>query len=120
MADIVHLSSEAGLTTQSAAAVKDGVVDNDLHAGFISKQHNSRPLETNHDDMPPSPKAQLPDDVLENLDVDKNPLEESTEPSLNAEAGLTETAAAVARRGVVDNQLHAGFISKQEGIQGAQ
>lgn len=110
------LNSEAGLT-ESAAAVAKGFSDEALHAGFIPKQ---TPLENREiSDHTPShfirsesnPMHQK-QETAEGVNINVHHLEESFEPTLNAEAGLTESAASHAH-GFVDKQLHAGFISKQ-------
>ncbi len=100
------LNAEAGATA-GAARVAHGFVDEDLHAGFIEKQTPLPPAEPGrHEGHPP---LGVPPDVIEGLHLEAAV---EREPSLNAEAGATEKAAAVAH-GYADKDLHAGFISKQ-------
>jgi hypothetical protein len=102
------LSAEAGLTAD-AARVAHGYADDDLHAGFISKQHPlpaaaaSMPHGTALGDRGP------PNEVVQALELEGA---EDREQFGSGEAGLTTQAAGVAG-GFVDNELHAGFISKQ-------
>ena len=100
------LNAEAGLTAD-AARVAHGYADEQLHAGFISKQ---APLPNAEPGTPQgSAPAGVPADVVQALEVEPA---EDREPTLNAEAGATAGAAKVAH-GFADDTLNAGFISKQ-------
>lgn len=101
------LNAEAGLTAD-AARVAHGYADDELHAGFISKQ---APLPHAEPGTPQgtAPGAAVPKEVLQGFEVEPA---EDREPILNAEAGLTAAAAKEAH-GYSDEKLNAGFISKQ-------
>ncbi len=103
------LGAEAGLTSD-AAKVAHGYADDDLHAGFISKQ---TPLPTAEAGVahstPPGNGSPKHNEAVQGLKLEGA---EDREQFGSAEAGSTAEAAAVAG-GFVDKDLHAGFISKQ-------
>jgi hypothetical protein len=106
------LNSEAGLTAD-AARVAHGYADEDLHAGFISKQ---TPLPAAEATMPQGKakgKSAPSHEVVQDLELEEL---EDRQQFLGGEAGSTAQAAEVAG-GFVDKDLHAGFISKQTPLQ---
>ena len=103
------LRSEAG-STPAAAKVAGGFADEDLHAGFISKQTPLLKIKPQTHAQPSFQDTFSQDPEAINA-LKLEPAVEG-EPALNSEAGSTPKAANVAK-GYADEQLHAGFISKQ-------
>lgn len=102
------LNAEAGLTPD-AARVAHGYADDDLHAGFISKQTPLPDVDTSMPQGTASGTGGPPKEVVQGLELEPA---EDREQWQSGEAGSTPQAAAVAG-GFVDKDLHAGFISKQ-------
>lgn len=106
------LSGEAGLTAD-AARVAHGYADDELHAGFISKQTPLPEADTTKPQGTAPGTGGPPSEAAQGLKLE--PAEER-EPFMTGEAGSTAEAAGVAH-GFVDKDLHAGFISKQTPLQ---
>ncbi|KAG7670983.1 hypothetical protein Ndes2526B_g01252 [Nannochloris sp. 'desiccata'] len=106
------LNAEAG-STADAARVAHGYADDELHAGFISKQTPLPAAEATKPQVKAPGKVDTPHEVVQGLELEAA---EDREQYLGGEAGSTAQAAEVAG-GFVDKDLHAGFISKQTPLQ---